>query len=50
MWTEQIGHEVYVYRNGILLMKKWLYSTKNTYSVVFDKCGTYGKGTLKSIR
>ena len=33
MWSERIKDEVYVYRNGILIYKKWL---KQNTSVVFN--------------
>mgnify|MGYP003626495083 len=33
MWSERIKDEVYVYRNGILIYKKWL---KQNNSVVFN--------------
>ena len=33
MWSEKIKDEVYVYRNGILIYKKWL---KQNNSVVFN--------------
>ncbi len=33
MWSERMKDEVYVYRNGILIYKKWL---KQNNSVVFN--------------
>ena len=33
MWSKTIGDEVYVYRNGELIYKKWL---KKDNSVVFN--------------
>ena len=33
IWSERIKDEVYVYRNGILIYKKWL---KQNNSIIFN--------------
>ncbi len=42
--SETHGNEVYIYRNGQLIMKRW---KKQQYSVVFDVMA-YNKHTLIS--
>jgi hypothetical protein len=40
MWSKKVGNEIYVYRNGKLVYKKWLDDNgKKLRSVVFDKFG-----------
>jgi len=46
MITKQvIGHELYVFMNGVLIFKRWI---NHGYSYVFD-VATYDKHTLVSI-
>jgi len=36
MWSERKGNEIYVYRNGVLIYKKWV---KENNSVIFNNYG-----------
>ena len=45
IYTKTVEHELYVYRNGRLIYKRWI---NHNYSLVFDVMA-YGKNTLKSI-
>ena len=46
IFKQVIGNELYVYRNGKLIFKRWL---NQGYSLVFDVM-PYTKHTLKSIK
>ena len=47
MWSETIGKEIYVYRNGDLIYKKW---KDQSNSVVFNNPHNWKNDTYTTIK